>query len=122
MKLNLFFLNYNKINFFLKSYVYSINFYFKKKIKFIGKSYKIKKRINKFFFKFNKSHIEIFNYKNFFFKKIKKNKIILKSNNFIKINLLTKKIINIRKINIFNRRGLRCSREHIYKKIGKKTA
>ena len=122
IKINLFFLNYKKINFFLKNYVYSINFYFKKKIKFLGKSYKIKKRINKFFFKFNKSHLEIINYKNFFIKKIKKNKVILKSNNFIKINWIIKKVINIRKINIFNKRGLRCSREKIFKKIGKKTA
>jgi len=61
LKLNLFYYNYNKINCFLKNYTYSINFYFKKKIKFIGKSYKIKKKINKFFFKFNKSHLEIIN-------------------------------------------------------------
>jgi len=106
----------------LKNYIYSINFYFKKKIKFSGKSYKIKKRLNKFFLKFNKSHLEIIGYKNFFIKKIKKTKIILKSNNLLKINLFLKKIISIRKINIFNRRGLRCSREKIYKKIGKKTA
>jgi hypothetical protein len=122
LKLNLLFYNYNKINYFLKNYIYSINFYFKKKIKFIGKSYKIKKRLNKFFFKFNKSHLEMINWKNFFLKKIKKNKILLKTNNFIKINFLVKRIINIRKLNIFNRRGLRCSKEKIYKKIGKKTA
>ena len=122
LKVGLFKENYKYINLFLKSYIFSINFYFKKKIKFIGKSYKIKKRSNKFFFKFNKSHLEIINWKNFFLKKIKKNKILFKSNNFIKINIYEKKIINIRKLNIFNKRGLRNSREKVYKKIGKKTA
>jgi len=59
LKTNLLFYNLKEINFFLKNYSFSINFYFKKKIKFAGKSYKIKKRGLKFFFKFNKSHIEI---------------------------------------------------------------
>ena len=47
-KLNQNILNYNKV----------INFHFLGKIKFIGKSYKIKKKANVFFFYFNKSHIE----------------------------------------------------------------
>jgi len=55
-------------------------------------------------------------------KKIKKNKIILKSSNPIEIEKFKKKIINVREINIFNKRGLRCSRSFIYVKKGKKSS
>lgn len=55
-------------------------------------------------------------------KKIKKNKIIIKSSN---INILSKikiKILNVRPINIFNKRGLRGSKSLIYVKKGKKSS
>lgn len=43
----------------IKNLAYEITSYIVKKIRFLGKSYKIKKCLNYFSFEFNKSHIEI---------------------------------------------------------------
>ena len=61
-------------------------------------------------------------WRNFFLKKIKKNKIFLKNINFNEIKTITSLIILIRKINPFTKRGLRKSKSIIKKKIGKKSA
>jgi len=55
-------------------------------------------------------------------KKIKKNKIIIKSPNMGVLNGIKRKILNVRPINIFNRRGLRGSKSLIYVKKGKKSS
>lgn len=55
-------------------------------------------------------------------KKIKKNKIIIKSPNTEALNKIKSKILNVRSINIFNRRGLRVSKSLIYVKKGKKSS
>lgn len=47
------------LNDFIKNYNFSISSFFIKKIKFSGKSYKIKKKKKKIIFVFNKSHIEV---------------------------------------------------------------
>jgi hypothetical protein len=39
----------------------------------------------------------------------------------VKLNQISNKIINIRKLNIFTKKGLRLSRQLIFKKVGKKT-
>ena len=104
------------------SFFYNIGKYFSKKILFSGKGYKIKKKKSSIFFYFNKSHFNIFIYKNILFKKIKKNKLILKSsNNNFMFNLL-KTITNIRNINLYTLKGIRISRQVVYKKIGKKSS
>lgn len=110
------------LNDFIKNYNFSISSFFIKKIKFSGKSYKIKKKKKKIIFVFNKSHIEVVTWKNFFLKKIKKNKILIKTSFLSKIDTIGDKIVNIRPNNIFNKRGLRNSKKLILKKIGKKTS
>lgn len=89
------------------------------KIKFTGKGYKIKKPTKKSFrFLFNKSHLCVIWWKNVHFKKYKKYKTYIRSINLI--NNTVNKILKIRMIDVFTKKGLRLSRSTIYKKKGKK--
>lgn len=89
------------------------------KIKFIGKGYKIKKKKKKtLFFFFNRSHSCILWWRNIHYKKLKKYKTYLRST--IPIGHIVNRILNIRLINVFTRRGLRLTRNILYKKKGKK--
>jgi len=106
--------------YFLKILLFNLNNYTIKKIKFLGKSYKIKKKKKNFFLEFNNSHPTFFLWKNIFLKKLKKTKIILKNTNEKTLINMYYKIINIRFINPFTKRGLRLSRQIVYKKIGKR--
>lgn len=89
------------------------------KIKFTGKGYKIKKPTKKSFrFLFNKSHICVIWWKNMHYKKFKKYKTYIRSTNLPKSTV--NKILNIRYIDVFTKKGLRLSKSIIYKKKGKK--
>lgn len=125
ISIELMFFNTNKnnnLNILLNKQIKSINFYFIKKIVFFGKGFKIKKSnkntLNLFF---NKSHINFIIWNNLLLKKLKKTKIIICSVNFFKINQISNNIINTRNLNIFTKKGLRLSRQLIFKKVGKKT-
>lgn len=90
-----------------------------KKIKFAGKGYKIKKNSKKsLIFLFNRAHLTIVWWKNFMVKKLKKYKLYLSctKSNVINVN----KILRIRYVNVFTKKGLRMSRGIIFKKKGKK--
>jgi hypothetical protein len=88
------------------------------KIKFMGKGYKIKKNAdNNMFLLFNRSHITNIWYKNIFVKKYKKYKIYIKH---VCAMAAIQTILNVRPVNIFTKKGLRSSRQIIYKKKGKK--
>ena len=108
----------------------SLNIYFYKKITFSGKGYKIKKiyknikNINKSIisFFFNKSHFNIVYFNNVLVKKLKKTKLIISSVNIKHLYYLSNTILNIRKVNIFTLKGLRLSRQIVYKKVGKKSS
>lgn len=88
------------------------------KIKFTGKGYKIKKKKRIFFFLFNRAHPTRIWWRYIFFKKFRKYKMYLKSTNFS--NSLAYNLLNIRKINIFTKKGLRLTRQKRLKKKGKK--
>lgn len=120
LKVPFFIKNIKKTETFLNNYNYSLLNYFFQKINFSGKSYKIKKK-KVFIFEFNKAHIEFIFWKNFFFKKLKKTKMLLKSINCFEQKIICNLILNIRRINPFTRRGLRKSRDILKKKIGKKS-
>ena len=119
------FFNTNKsgnLALFLNKQIKSINFYFIKKIIFFGKGFKIKKNKKEILsLFFNKSHLNFFFWNNLILKKLKKTKLIFCSSDFVKLNQISNKIINIRKLNIFTKKGLRLSRQLIFKKVGKKT-
>jgi len=137
------FSNFNYINIKLKffnDYLYiqsivntinnNINCYFSKKITFSGKGYKLKRfyktvkllKHNFINFYFNTSHINIIYFFNLLIKKLKKTKIIMYSVNknllFDVVNL----VLKIKRLNVFTQKGLRLSRQLVYKKIGKKSS
>ena len=107
---------------FITRISYSLNSYFLKKITFTGKSYKIKKRKKCLYLIFNKSHKEMLIWKNIFLKKLRKTKIIIKSSNIFSLNNISDKIVSVRRINIFNKKGLKISKSIKYKKRGKKSS
>ena len=89
------------------------------KIKFMGKGYKIKKNNNNnLMLLFNRAHITNIFYKNFFIKKIKKYKLYISCTQ-TNVNIIHT-LINIRKINIFTKKGLRAARQILQKKKSKK--
>ena len=109
-----------------KIFDFSINKYLKQfyicnftKVKFTGKGYKIKKNSNKsIILLFNRAHITILWWNNIFVKKLKKYKIYIKYTN--KNNRVIEYLLKTRFINIFTKKGLRASRQILYKKKGKK--
>ena len=105
----------NKLN-------YSLNNYFLKKITFTGKSYKIKKKTKCLYMIFNKSHKEVLTWKNIFLKKLRKTKLLIKSSNSSLLNNISNRILYVRKVNIFNKKGLKISKSIKYKKRGKKSS
>lgn len=108
----------NKLNIFLNS----LNIYFYSKIKFKGKGFRIKffKKIKILKFYFGKSHKTFLFLKKINKKKINKYKFIISGLNKTKINLIKKIICNIKPINVYTLRGLRLSRQIIFKRKGKK--
>lgn len=112
----------NQLNLLLNKQIKSVNFYFINKILFFGKGFKIKKFKNKTLnLFFNKSHINFIKWNNIIVKKLKKTKILICSSNFNYTHSIIKTIVGCRKLNIFTKKGLRLSRQLIYKKVGKKT-
>ena len=105
--------NFININNYLKQF-YLCQF---TKIKFTGKGYKIKKNTKKsIVLLFNRAHITVLWWNNLIIKRLKKYKMYIK---YIQGDII-KQIINIRCINVFTRKGLRESRQVLFKKKGKK--
>jgi hypothetical protein len=103
----------------INKFLFSWNNFFFKKITFNGKGFKLKKKKQNLIFFFNHSHLNLFIPINTYLKKIQKNKILIFYKNFKNYTSFLKKIITIRKINIYTKRGLRFSRQLVYKRKGK---
>ena len=95
------------------------NFFFSK-IYFLGKGFKLKKINKNIYFNFNYSHIKLLINQDIIIKKIQKTKLILFSKNLHKLNNLCRYILDIKKINVYTKRGLRKSKQIIRKKIKSK--
>lgn len=105
-------INKNFINLFLFSWE---NFFFSK-IYFIGKGFKIKKIKNNTYLNFNYSHMNLLiNQKNII-KKIQKNKLLIFGKNINEFKKSLNYIINIKKLNKYTIRGLRATKQIVYKK------
>ena len=106
----------------LHNFLFSLNYYFFTKIKFTGKGYRMafrkKKKIINFYF--GHSHNTIIMFRSIILKKPHKYKFLVFSNSKKKLIFLNKMILNIKPINIFTKRGLRNSRQIIFKRTGKK--
>ena len=103
----------------IKNFLNQMSLFLFTKIKFSGKGYKIKKsRTKSLGLLFNRAHITCMWWKNLIIKKLKKYKIYIKhtKNNTKIIKLL----MSIRPVNIFTKKGLRVSRQVVFKKKGKK--
>ncbi len=105
------------------NFFYSFNFIFFKKFKFIGKGYKIKKTKNKKSFKmfFGYSHKIFLIPSGLQLRKLTKYKLFIVTNNRLKEKNTTIIIQNIRKLNLFTKRGLRAIKQIVYKRPGKKS-
>jgi ribosomal protein L6P/L9E len=93
------------------------------KITFKGKGFKIKKRRRtrtiKFFF--YHSHLNAIIFKKSKLRQKKKNKIIIKFWNYVNYKRTAALVTSVRGLNIFTKRGLRTSKQIVYKKTGKKS-
>lgn len=103
----------------------NINSTFFNKIKFKGKGFRVrfKKKSETLKFTFGHSHINylFINNKTIKIKRLGKYKYTFKCNNNIKMNIILKKICNIKPINMYTKRGIRKGRQIIFKRKGKKS-
>jgi len=106
------------ITFFFKNWT---NLFFQK-IRFKGKGYKIRKRKKAIQFFFGRSHLTSIWFKGVCIKRLHKYKLFVAVTNNYKLYLIHRFIDSIRKLNIYTKRGLRLSRQKIFKKTGKKSA
>lgn len=112
----------NKFTNFLLKFFKSWDYFFFAKIKFKGKGFRIrffkKNKFVKFFF--GRSHKTFMFYRKLVLKKISKYKFTIKSINYDQIKNASKLSINIKPMNMYTLRGLRDSKQIIYKRKGKK--
>lgn len=106
----------------IENFIKSWSVFFFQKIKFTGKGYKIKKKKKSIKFFFGKSHLTNIIFNKTIFKKITKNKIFFLTKKKKYIEFVKSLITKIRRISIYTKRGLRLSRQKIYKKTGKKSS
>lgn len=111
-------INKNFFNLFLFSWD---NFFFSK-LYFIGKGFKIKKIKNNTYLNFNYSHMNLLvNQKNII-KKIQKNKLLIFGKDIYKFKDTLNYILGIKKLNKYTTRGLRATKQIVYKKKRKNSA
>ena len=129
--INIIFSNSFFFKFYCKNIVNSIffkninilYFYTLKKLLYVGKTYSFLIKNIKINFFFNRSHINVLYFKNFFkIKKLKKNKLRFVFLNYNDVNFFKKYVYKIRKLNFFTKRGLKISKSLMFKKKGKISA
>jgi ribosomal protein L6P/L9E len=115
----------NRISKKLTAVFKSWDSYYFIKIKFKGKVYKLTKyKKNNLKLSFGRCHKTILAVRSLFLRKKKKvkNKCMIYGSSLKHINLSKCLIVNTRPINMFTQRGLRLSRQIVYRKIGKKSS
>lgn len=108
----------------LDNFLFSWSQYFHQKIKFTGKGYRItfRKKRKIIFFYFGHSHDTIMVFRSLIIIQPHKYKFVFYKNSLNKIRQLTSKILKIKPMNIYTRRGLRLSKQIILKRKGEKSA
>jgi ribosomal protein L6P/L9E len=110
--------SFNTISNLLINWLTTFNF----KIKFSGKGYKLIKQSNCFNLYLNTSHKQWF----FFYKtlsiKLQKQKYLFLNKNYSKLLYVLTNFIKTRPSNIYTKRGLRCSKQRVLRKVGKRSA
>jgi len=105
----------------LKNYIYSWANFFLKKITFKGKGYKITKKRGFLILNFNHSHLTWLLLFNTLCIKSTKTKYLMALKNYNTLNVLMDKLVAIRKLNIYTKRGIKLSKQKIFRKVGKRT-
>lgn len=104
---------------FLNNFFFLWNNFLHSKFYFLGKGFKIKKIKNNLIFNFNHSHLNLIINQQTIIKKIQKNKILIFSKKLKSLKNLEKKILNIKKISFYTKRGLRRNKQIIFIKKNK---
>ena len=104
------------------TFIKTWSIYFFQKIKFTGKGYKIKKKKKSIKFFFGRSHLTTIFFKKINIRRLTKYKLFFFTKKYETVKFINSLINKIRKINIYTKRGLRFSRQKIYKKTGKKSS
>jgi ribosomal protein L6P/L9E len=107
---------------FLNNFLFTWDNFFFSKIYFLGKGFKLKKINKNIYFNFNYSHIKLLISQNVLIKKIQKTKLLIFSKNLSNVKALSLKIKNIKGLNPYTKRGLRGSKQIVYKKKNKSNA
>lgn len=116
---------FNVVGNTLNRWISSWDSYYFKKIKFKGKVYKITKlKNNNIRLSFGRCHRNIVAIRSVTTVKKKKikNKVFMYSVNKYYLDTASTLITNVRPINLFTQRGLRLSKQIVYRKIGKKSS
>lgn len=101
-----------------------LNFYLisNLKIRFSGKGYKLVKYAERVALYLNTSHTQwLFLFKSMVFK-IQKQKYLIVNLNKKELSNISQNLVNARPLSIYTKRGLRASRQDVFKKIGKRSA
>lgn len=105
---------------FFKIFFYSFSRVFFLKLKFKGKGYYIyKNKRNTIAFQFGYSHIKYLYSFSIFVKFITKTIILLFGINKLNVRKKSHALFSVRSINVFTGKGIRFSKQIIYKKVGK---
>lgn len=107
----------------LQQFTYKTSLFYYRKLKFTGKGYKIKKSKLKKSFKlyFGRSHTQYLFSGGLRFKKLSKYRLFLLSNNKKRLNRIMTLTLKTRPLNRYTKRGLRCTRQFVLKRPGKKS-
>lgn len=107
----------------LQQFTYKTSLFYYRKLKFTGKGYKIKKSKTKksFKFYFGRSHRQYLFSGGLRFKKLSKYRLFLLSNNKKRLNRVMTLTLRTRPLNRYTKRGLRCTRQFVLKRPGKKS-
>jgi ribosomal protein L6P/L9E len=106
----------------IKNFFIKISNPYIKKLKFSGKGYKILKKGSNLNLYLNTSHNQwLISFKTIIIK-TQKQRFLFLNKNINQLEYILKKMLKIRPINIFTKRGLRLSKQKVFKKIGKRSS
>jgi hypothetical protein len=104
---------------FIEKHLFSLLNFFFKKIIFKGKGYKVIKKKKFLILLFNTSNITYLLLFNTICLKKSKSKYLLILKNYKTLQTLVNKVLKVKSLNTYTKRGLRSSKQLVYQKTGK---
>ena len=107
----------------LQRFAWASTVFYYRKMRFTGKGYKIRKSRAKqsLKFYFGRSHKTYVFSGGLNFKRLSKYRLLLLANNRKRLNRIASLVLQVRPVNRYTKRGLRCTRHFILKRPGKKS-